>query len=110
VSFVPGTAAGSWNATVVNSSPSAQVGFTVNAASAVSFNNNALTSAGAGKLVLAGTGGAAGNRYVVLSATNLTPPVVWTPIATNAFDGSGNFSYTNTVNQATPNLFLRIQQ
>jgi hypothetical protein len=46
----------------------------------------------------------------VVNATNLTPPVVWTPVVTNAFDGSGNFSYTNIVNPVTPQLFLRIAQ
>jgi hypothetical protein len=110
LSFVPGTAASSWNATVVNGTSSAQVGFTVNSPTPVTVNPAALTSAGAGNLVLSGSGGGAGNSYVVLSATNLTPPVVWTPVATNAFNGSGSFSYTNPVVTATPDLFLRISQ
>jgi hypothetical protein len=45
---------------------------------------------------LAGSGGLAGGQYVVLSSTNIATPVSsWTPIATNTFDGSGNFSFTN---------------
>jgi hypothetical protein len=44
----------------------------------------------AGSIVLSGTNGLANAVYVVLSSTNLTQP--WTPIATNAFDGSGDFN------------------
>jgi fibronectin-binding autotransporter adhesin len=110
VSFVPGTASSSWNATVVNGSPSAQVGFTVSAASQVTIDKTKLASAGAGNVVLNGTGGAPGNSYAVLSTTSLNAPVVWLPVVTNTFDGSGNFNYTNAVNKGTPKLFLRIQQ
>ena len=110
VNFVPGTTATTWNATVVNGGSSAQVPFTVTVPAKASINTGSLNSAGAGKLVLSGTGGVAGNSYAVVSATNLNPPVVWSPVVTNKFDGSGNFSYTNTVNSGTPGLFLRIQQ
>ena len=110
VSFVPGTAASSWNATVVNGGSSAQVPFTVNVPAKVIVNPANLNSAGVGKLVLSGTGGVAGNSYAVLSAMNLNPPVTWTPVVTNVFGLGGSFSYTNTVNPGTPNLFLRIEQ
>ena len=112
VSFVPGTPTptATWNATVVNGSPSAQVPFTVLAPTEVSIHAASLNSAGAGKLVLSGTGGAAGNSYAVQSATNLTPPVVWAPVVTNVFGGGGSFSYTNTVSPGTSSLFLRLQQ
>jgi len=109
VSFFPGTTSTSWNAIVVNGGSSAQVPFTVTAPVKASINNGNLNSAGAGKLVLSGTGGVAGNSYAVLSATNLNQPV-WTPVVTNVFGGGGSFSYTNTVNSGTPGLFLRIQQ
>jgi len=110
VSFVPGTSASLWNATVVNGTPSSQIGFTVTTPTRVSINPAKLNAAGAGKLVLSGTGGVPGYSYAEVSATNLNPPVVWVPVATNHFDGSGNFSYTNTVNPAAPQLFLRVQQ
>lgn len=110
VSFVPGTAGTTWNATVVNGTRSAQVPFTVTVPTKVSINTANLNSAGAGKLVLSGTGGMAGNSYAVLTATNLNSPVVWAPAVTNKFDVSGNFSYTNTVSPSTPTLFLRIAQ
>ena len=109
---VVGTAASTWNATVINPGPAAsgQAPFTVNAPTPVSINTANLNSAGAGKLVLSGTGGAAGNSYAVQSATNLNPPVVWSPVQTNTFGVGGSFNYTNTVNPGTPSLFLRIAQ
>jgi fibronectin-binding autotransporter adhesin len=110
VNFVPGTLASTWNATVVNGTPSSQSGFTVTAPAKVTISAGNVNAAGSGKLVLSGTGGVANDSYAVQSATNLNPPVVWSPVVTNKFDGSGNFSYTNTVNVANPQLFLRIQQ
>ena len=55
-------------------------------------NGVTITSAAlqAGSIVLSGTNGLANGAYFVLSSTNLAQP--WTPIATNAFDGSGNFN------------------
>jgi hypothetical protein len=44
----------------------------------------------AGSIVLTGTNGLPDGVYYVLSTTNLALP--WTPIATNAFDGSGNLN------------------
>jgi hypothetical protein len=76
----------------------------------VSINQSALTSAGAGKVVLSGTGGAPGNSYAVVNATNLTPPVMWSPLVTNVIGAGGSFSYTNPMNPGTPQLFLRIAQ
>lgn len=109
VSFVPGTAAATWNATVVNGSPSAQTGFTVTMPMAVTINPGNLNSAGKGKLVLSGTGGAPGASYAVLTTPSLNSPIVWTPMATNTFANDSSFSFTNTVNLATNQLFLRIE-
>jgi len=110
ITFVPGTVASSWNATVVNGTPSTQVGFNVTAPSAVTIDKTKLTSAGAGKIVVSGTGMTPNYSYAILSTTSLTPPVIWTPIATDMADGSGNFNYTNLVNVVTNKLFLRIQE
>ena len=109
VTFVPGTSAATWNATVVNGAPSAQVGFTVIVPTKVNITGD-LNAAGAGKLVLSGTGGVAGNKYAVQSTTNLAPPVVWSSLVTNVFGSGGSFSYTNTISPSTPSLFLRIAQ
>jgi hypothetical protein len=45
--------------------------------------------------IFSGTNGVADSVYYVLTSTNLALPVAnWTVIATNAFDGNGDFSVT----------------
>jgi autotransporter-associated beta strand protein len=60
------------------------------------------------KLILGGTNGIPGGPYTMLTSTNLTTPLnTWLPIATNTFDFSGRFSYTNPV--TLPSQFFVIQ-
>jgi uncharacterized repeat protein (TIGR03803 family) len=40
--------------------------------------------------------GIAGMSYVLMTAPSLTPPVIWTPVSTNAADNSGNWTFTDT--------------
>lgn len=62
-----------------------------------------------GNLILNGSGGPAGQPYMVLSTTNLTVPMAqWTPVTTNNFDGSGNFSNGVPLNSTNKALFFRI--
>jgi hypothetical protein len=62
-----------------------------------------------GNVILRGTNGTAGGDFYVLSSTNVALPVAnWTRLATNAFDGSGNFSVTNAVNPNLADQFFRI--
>ena len=57
--------------------------------------------------IFTGTGGPSGSNYVMLASTNLTLPLTnWTALATNIFDGSGQFRYTNNVNPAKPRQFF----
>jgi hypothetical protein len=51
-------------------------------------------------------GGSPGASYVLLSATNLTPPVVWQPVATNPAGAGGNWTFTIT-NTTFPQRFYR---
>jgi len=61
--------------------------------------------------VFSGSGGTADGQYYVLTSTNLATPLAnWTPIATNTFDGSGNFAFTNGVTTSTKQRFYRIHQ
>jgi autotransporter-associated beta strand protein len=70
------------------------------------FNSTVLSGT---NLVMSGTGGAAGGTYYVYATTNLALPLSgWTPVATNTFDGSGNFSFTNAVESANPEQFFDI--
>jgi len=64
-----------------------------------------------GKLILSGTGGTANGNYVVLETTNVAAPILnWVPIATNAYDSSGNFNWTNTLIPGVHQSFFRIKQ
>ncbi len=60
-------------------------------------------------VVVSGTGGTPGGSYFVLTSTNLaTPRSLWAPVATNLFDGSGNFNFTN-FNSGAPQSFYLLQ-
>ena len=64
-----------------------------------------------GNLVFSGTGGTSSGTYRVLTTTNLTTPLAnWLPIATNNFDVSGNFSFTNPVTAGSHQQFFLIRQ
>lgn len=58
---------------------------------------NSVTISG-GNLVFSGTNGSDGGTYYVLTSTNVNLPLSqWTPIATNSFGATGNFSVTNNI-------------
>jgi autotransporter-associated beta strand protein len=62
-------------------------------------------------VTLGGSGGLAGSIYYVLEATNVAQPLAtWARIATNTFDGSGNFSFVGTPHvPLLPAAFYTIQ-
>ena len=61
-------------------------------------------------LILGGSNGWPGQLYYVLTSTVIAlPRSQWTPTATNQFDPSGNFIFTNPVNLDAPNLFYLLQ-
>lgn len=65
----------------------------------------------ASNVIVSGTNGWPEGSYYVLAGTKLTTPVAnWLPIATNLFDGDGNFTFTipNPINDAS-HLFYRLQ-
>jgi hypothetical protein len=69
------------------------------------------TEVSGGHLILSGTGGAPNGNYVVLWTTNVAAPTInWVPIATNAYDSSGNFNWTNTLIPGIQQSFFRIKQ
>ena len=60
--------------------------------------------------IISGSGGTAGSNYVVLCSTNVAlARSNWTVVATNQFDGSGNFSLTNAYSPTDPQRFYLIQ-
>jgi rhamnogalacturonan endolyase len=61
-----------------------------------------------GNLIVSGAGGPDGLPYEIEITTNLINPQ-WMSLATNQFDASGNFVFTNTVKPAWPSSFYRLQ-
>lgn len=60
-------------------------------------------------LIVTGTGGIPGTTCYVLASTNIALPMaLWTRVATNLIGPSGEFNYTNTVNEALPGQFYRL--
>ncbi len=65
---------------------------------------------GGSSLLISGTNGVPGWTYFVLAQTNLTTPLSdWTRIATNQFDASGNFTFTNSIDPKLPARFYLLQ-
>jgi autotransporter-associated beta strand protein len=61
-------------------------------------------------LMFSGTGGASNATYWVQGATNLTTPWSnWVRLATNQFNASGGFSFTNELNPNAPQGFYQLQ-
>ncbi len=62
-----------------------------------------------GKIIIAGSGGAPGATYHVVTATNaLLPLVQWQSVATNTFDATGNFAFTNVISFVGQQQFFRL--
>jgi autotransporter-associated beta strand protein len=61
-------------------------------------------------LLLSGSGGTTGRTYYVVSSPSLSLPLSsWTRVATNIFDASGNFTFTNLMNTSVPARFFNLQ-
>jgi hypothetical protein len=58
-----------------------------------------------GNFIGRGSNGISGWTYLVMTSTNLAAPLSnWTPVATNMFDANGNFAFTNTTQNSSPQL------
>jgi hypothetical protein len=63
-----------------------------------------------GGFILSGVGGTNNGAYYVLTTTNLPLPLTnWTRIATNHFDGTGHFIFTNIAPTQAPQEFYLLQ-
>jgi hypothetical protein len=68
-------------------------------------------SVSGGNLVFSGSNGIPFGNYYVLVATNLATPLPnWTCIATNQYDASGGFIFTNAISNEVLENFYRLQQ
>lgn len=73
---------------------------------------NATAVSAGSNIAFSGTHGPASMNYVVLQARNLTTPLSsWAPVATNAFDSNGNFTFTVPIstNPALSRAFYTIK-
>jgi len=63
-------------------------------------------------LTISATNGQDGGPYTVYGTTNLSPPVIWTPIFTNNFNATGaiNNLSTNVVKTAVPDEFFLLEE
>ena len=61
-----------------------------------------------GGFVFSATNGPPGKPVYVLATTNLAGGT-WTPVATNQFDGNGQFLYTNLASPAAPQTFYMLE-
>jgi fibronectin type 3 domain-containing protein len=91
-----GTGATSGNSTEVNAVPSVPLPATF---TEVTFSS--------GNLNMTGSGGVTNGLYYVLCRTNWTGQ--WVPLATNQFNGNGNFSFTIPVNVGQPMMLFKLQ-
>ena len=67
-------------------------------------------AAGGNGFIFSGSNGTPGWTYYVLASTNVALPLgQWTTIATNTFDGNGNFSFTNAPATTAPQRFYLLQ-
>jgi len=71
---------------------------------------SAVNLVGGNQLVLSGGGGLANGIYYELTSTNVALPLnLWQRIATNQFDGGGNFAVTNPVTAGPGQQFFLLQ-
>ena len=91
----------------VNTNAAGQVRLVVQAQTPPVFGS--IQVAGA-NVVFSGNGGPTNVPFYVLASTNLTlPSAGWTRIATNQFNGSGDFSFTNVSDPNAPQSFYLLQ-
>jgi fibronectin-binding autotransporter adhesin len=95
----------SWNTSALGSSGTISVSGTLAPPTIGSFSYSAPT------LSLSGSGGTPGGPYVVITSTNVAAPLsTWTPVVTNSFDTSGNFSWSGNVGSTNVTQFFDIRE
>ena len=66
--------------------------------------------ASGGSVIISGSGGPANGSYYVLASTNVGLPLTnWVSIATNTFNGSGNFNFSTPIDPSLPRRFFVLQ-
>jgi hypothetical protein len=97
--FILGTFPANYTAHIQESADSTAVQLVITAAPKFPTTGTKITAVSlqpsTSSLLFSGTNGVPNSAYYVLTSTNLLLPITnWTAIATNAFDGNGNFTLT----------------
>jgi hypothetical protein len=71
--------------------------------------NIAAVRLNANTFVMSGSGPANGSYTVLTAPSPETLPAQWTAIATNSFDGAGNFSFTNAIDSGVSQKLYRLR-
>jgi hypothetical protein len=107
--FTRGSLPPGFSASLVNDSALHRIDLVIAPSSLVTPSFSAFSLSGSNQ-VFSGTNGLAKGTYCVLASTNIALPLAqWTPIATNVFDSSGNFNFTNAINPNVPGQFYLLQ-
>jgi hypothetical protein len=108
--FVLGTLPGAFTGSLQESADGTSVLLVINSAP-FPVKGAKITSVSfvAGNLVLTGTNGVANDDFVIVTSTNLAAVPRWTPVATNTFDGNGNFNISLPYTATTPGQFYSIK-
>jgi autotransporter-associated beta strand protein len=92
----------------INTNTPGQVNLLVQLPSPPTISN--VTLSPDGTLILNAIGGPpSGTVYVLTSASVSSPLAQWARLVTNQFDGSGNLSFTNSIDPNTPQAFYLLQ-
>jgi len=107
--FVKGALPAGFSASLVNNSAQDRIDLVIAPSTTVTPRIGAF-SLSEGNLIFSGSNGLPNGTYYVLVSTNVALPLgQWTPIATNPFDSSGNFMFTNPINPNSAQLFYLLQ-
>jgi hypothetical protein len=110
--FTLGSLPGTYVATLVDNSANSSVDLVITSGPAPVAPRPSIASISisGGNMVLTGSGGSAGGTFYVRASGDIALPLAtWTSIATNTFDGSGNFNLSLPYNPALPVQFFAIQ-
>jgi hypothetical protein len=101
---------GSYAVIVTNFAGSVTSSVAILTVAPLSFANIVATPGNGGGFILSGDGGTNSGAYYVLISSNLLLPLTnWTSIATNHFDSTGHFIFTNTAPTNAPQEFYLLQ-
>ncbi len=107
--FVKGALPAGFSGSLVDDSTRNRIDLVIAPSTLVTPRVGAFSVSGA-NAVFSGSNGLPNGTYHVLAATNLTLPLdQWTPVATNTFDSSGNFNFSQAMNPDAPGQFYLLQ-